>query len=141
MIKKLKLKKNEALNDKRWFVLDLNTTEECKSLEDALDKAEWWIEIWRDQLEDADDEEVARWYQAGDRGLDTGDVEVYEVEADDDDILDYDGRVSGIKIMSRYEPVKVFSGFDEIKKEAENRKLESISHIRDIKHLIECRHL
>lgn len=126
MLKKTKrIRKNESVGDKRWFVLDLNTTEECDSLEDAIDKAEWWIQLQKDILEDADDEEVARWYRAGDRGLDTGDVEVYEVDADDEDILDYNGRVSGIEIMNNYEPVKVFSGFAVTEEEAEKRKLES----------------
>ena len=118
-----KARKNESVGNKRWFVLDLNTTEECDSLEDAIDKAEWWIQNQKDILEDADDEEVARWYRAGDRGLDTGDVEIYEVDADDEDILDYNGRASVRKIISKYDPVEVFSGFAVTEKEAEKRKL------------------
>lgn len=137
MIKHIrKTKKNESLKNKRWFVLDLNTTEECDSLEEAMDKAEWWIQIQKDQIEDADDEEVARWYRHGDQGLDTGDVEIYEVDLDEvdlDDITDDYGHVSGRMIRDLLEPVDVLSGFSVTEEEAEKRKLESKCRRRNAK--------
>ena len=51
MIKHIrKTKKNESLKNKRWFVLDLNTTEECDSLEEAMDKVYGEIEVESSRL-------------------------------------------------------------------------------------------
>lgn len=119
-------RKFESRENKRWFVIDLNTTEESDSLEKALETAEWWMEIQRDQCESADDDELLHWLDSPEQGLDAGDVEVYEVDLDEvdlDDITDYNGRISGRQIISLLDPVKEFSGKSVIRDVAEERGL------------------
>lgn len=119
-------RKFESRENKRWFVIDLNTTEESDSLEKALETAEWWMEIQRNQCESADDDELLHWLDSPEQGLDAGDVEVYEVDLDEvdlDDITDYNGRISGRQIRDLLDPVEEFSGKSVIRDVAEKRGL------------------
>lgn len=109
----------------KFFVIDLNSTEACDTLEEAKAKAEWWIQIERDNLADRDDDEIAEWLHnpQGD-GLDCGDVEIYECDADDEEIHDYDGRVSGRRIRDNYDAIEIYDGLAPVKAEAQARGIE-----------------
>lgn len=109
----------------KFFVIDLNNAEACDTLEEAKAKAEWWMQLQRDILNDADDDEIARWLHnpQGD-GLDLGDVEIYECDEDDEDIRDYDGRISGRKIRESYDAIETYDGSELVKAEAKARGIE-----------------
>lgn len=110
----------------KFFVIDLNTTEACDTLDEAKAKAEWWIQIERANLADRDDDDIADMLHGGAAldGMDNGDVEIYECDADDEDIRDYDGRISGRKIRENYEAIEIYDGFATVEAEAEARGIE-----------------
>lgn len=110
---------------KKFFVIDLYSTEACDTLEEAKAKAEWYIQIERDNLAEQDDDEIARWLHnpQGD-GLDCGDVEIYECDEDDEDIRDYDDTISGRKIRDKYDAIEIYDGFAQTEAEAKARGIE-----------------
>lgn len=109
----------------KFFVIDLNTTEACDTLDEAKAKAEWWMELGRDILDNADDDEIAHWLHnpQGD-GLDQGDVEIYECDEDDEDIRDYDGRIIGRLIRDKYDAIEIYLARKGLEAEAEARGIE-----------------
>lgn len=82
----------------KYYVVDIQVTEQADTTERAREIAECWIEEQRDICRDADDETLSRWLHSGSRGLDAGDVEIWECEDDADTRFDgecieaYDGR-------------------------------------------------
>lgn len=114
----------------KYFVMDLNTTEQCASMEDAEDKAAWWMSCGC--VDDADDETILRWCNTPDMGLESGDVRIYEVshtQVEWDAMIeecqdDYWPEKAFLKrVIDEEDPVKVLSGKAQIEAEARKRGL------------------
>lgn len=113
---------------KKFFVIDRDNLEICDTLEAAREKAEWWMQLGRDILDDADDDDIAHWLRNGAclDGLDNGDVEIYEGDDEDEDLQDYDGRIrSGLEIRRYCERVDVYSGRKVLEAVAAERGIEA----------------
>lgn len=111
----------------KFFVIDRDNLEICDTIEAAREKAEWWMELGRDILNNADDDEIANWMRNGDYldGIDNGDVEIYAGDDEDDDLRDYDGRMSGREIRRYCERVDVYSGRKALEAVAAERGIEA----------------
>lgn len=79
----------------KYLVIDLQITEICDSYERAQEIAQSWAEASLDILRDADDEEVRRWANMPDCGLDTGDIQIATVKWDDE--TDYDDSLCSLR--------------------------------------------
>lgn len=77
---------------KKYFVRDLNTIEEATSFDTALETARYWMELQRPLVEDADDDTLTRWMRSPDMGLESGDVQIFEVEMQEKDLCSIDGK-------------------------------------------------
>ena len=108
---------------RKFFVIDLNSCEMCDTIEAAREKAEWWMQIERDQCEEADAEELAQWMHSQYKGLDAGDVVICEAEEDDDSIHDYDGRITGRLVIEYGDVIDTYSA---------RRVLEEVAQARGI---------
>ena len=81
-----------------YYVVDIQVTEKTDSLDRAREIAEAWMDSLRDTCTDADDHTITRWLRSGTRGLDAGDVEIWECDDDCEHWYDgerierYDGR-------------------------------------------------
>lgn len=81
-----------------YYVIDIQVTEKADSLDRAREIAETWMDNLRDTCTDADDYTITRWLRSGTRGLDAGDVEIWECDDDCEHWYDgerierYDGR-------------------------------------------------
>lgn len=69
----------------KYFVADLQTVEECESLESARELAKDWLYYARQNAECADREALERMVRIGDRGLESGDIEIYVIGKTEDD--------------------------------------------------------
>lgn len=67
----------------KYFVKDLNTIEEAASFDIALETARYWMELQKPLVENADDDTLTRWMRSPDMGLESGDVQIFEVETSD----------------------------------------------------------
>lgn len=109
----------------KYFVMDLHTTEQCASLEDAEETAAWWMSCGC--VDDADNETILRWANSPDAGLDSGDIWIFEVERTETewDVLNVgntDEKFCRLAVDG-FEPVKVLSGKAHIIEEARKRGL------------------
>ena len=111
----------------KFFVIDRDNLEICDTIEAAREKAEWWMELERDILNNADDDEIANWMRNGAYldGIDNGDVEIYGGDDEDEDLLDYDGRMNGREIRRHCERVDVYSGRKVLEAVAAERGIEA----------------
>lgn len=101
----------------KYFVKDLNTIEEAASFDIALETARYWMELQRPLVEDADDDTLTRWMRSPDMGLESGDVQIFEIEVPEKDWNDL-GALDGKK------PIVVQSGKQQIIDEFEKRGLK-----------------
>ena len=112
---------------KKFFVLDHDNLEICDTLEAAREKEEWWMQLGRDILDDADAADIAHWLRNGAYldGIDNGDVEIYDGDDEDESILGYDGRISGCDVRRYCECVDVYSGRKVLEAVAAERGIEA----------------
>lgn len=81
-----------------YYVVDIRVTEKTDSLDHAREIAEAWMDSLRDTCNYADDYTITRRLRSGTRGLDAGDVEIWECDDDCEHWYDgerierYDGR-------------------------------------------------
>lgn len=111
----------------KFFVIDRDNLEICDTIEAARNKAEWWMELGRDILNNADDDEIENWMRNGAYldGIDNGDVEIYEGDDDNDDLHDCDGRISGCAVRRLCARVDVYSGRKALEAIAAERGIEA----------------
>lgn len=125
---------------KKYFVKDLNTIKRVPSLDIAMETANYWMELQKQLVEDADDDTLTRWMRSPDMGLESGDVQIFEVEIQEKDWeylveeyseLDFCNRTFCEHAINNEKPIKVLSGKQQVIEEFERRGLTMEGNYND----------